>query len=352
MKIYLVGGAVRDEIMGRPSVDKDYVVVGSTPQQMLDAGFLQVGAAFPVFLHPQTGDEYALARTEKKSGPGYQGFNVEFENVTLEEDLLRRDLTINSIAKDMDTGEYIDPYGGIQHINEGILQATSDAFEDDPLRVVRLARFAARFGFSLSASTERKAVDMICSGQLNELPYERFWAEVKKVINEPAAWEFFYLLKQWGAYDFTDFFSEMFDESFSDRSVEHLLRACQHRLPPDKVMTIFFAFIAKKVVHGGSSELMTLHKILRLIPVSTKMTADNFYPVLKATRAWAPGVSFENLVLAIKAVGHSVLSENMLLEIQAAVSTVKAEHFAPLEGKELGVKIEMARKEKLAEIIK
>src|SRR5690606_33531977 len=146
MKIYLVGGAVRDELLGLPVRERDWVVVGATPQALLDRGFKPVGKDFPVFLHPQTGEEYALARTERKTAPGYHGFDVHFSpDVTLEQDLLRRDLTINAIARDPQTSELVDPFQGQRDIEQRWLRHVSPAFVEDPVRVLRLARFAARF---------------------------------------------------------------------------------------------------------------------------------------------------------------------------------------------------------------
>lgn len=154
MEIYLVGGAVRDELLGKPVVERDYVVVGGTAEAMLAKGFRQVGKDFPVFLHPDTGEEYALARTERKSGKGYQGFEVHAApEITLEQDLQRRDLTINAIARNQDTGELIDPYGGQEDLRRQRLRHVSPAFTEDPLRVLRVARFAARFhqdGFAVA----------------------------------------------------------------------------------------------------------------------------------------------------------------------------------------------------------
>ena len=152
-QIYCVGGAVRDRLLGLPVQDHDWVVVGSTPEQMEARGFMPVGADFPVFLHPQTHEEYALARTERKTAAGYKGFNIHASpEVTLEQDLLRRDFTINAIAEDAG-GKLIDPYGGQRDLQAGVLRHVSDAFAEDPVRILRGARFAARFGFSIAPET-------------------------------------------------------------------------------------------------------------------------------------------------------------------------------------------------------
>src|SRR6267143_4935478 len=165
MKVYLVGGAVRDKLLGLPVQDRDYVVVGATPEQMVARGFKPVGADFPVFLHPQTKEEYALARTERKSGRGYKGFTVyAAPDVTLDDDLKRRDLTINAMAKAED-GTLIDPFGGRRDLKEGVLRHVSEAFAEDPVRILRVARFAARFGFRVADETMQLMKTMVKSGE-------------------------------------------------------------------------------------------------------------------------------------------------------------------------------------------
>jgi len=193
MKQFLVGGAVRDMLMGMEPKDKDYVVVGSSPEEMLSAGFEKVGADFPVFLHPETGDEYALARREKKTGTGYLGFTSEFgTDVTLEEDCSRRDLTINSMAMEQeehDPNSYLvyDFFGGKDDLNAKVLRHTSNAFEEDPVRVLRLARFRARFGpdWTVAPETVTLVASMAKRGALNELTAERVWKELSRALMEP-----------------------------------------------------------------------------------------------------------------------------------------------------------------------
>ncbi len=201
MKIYLVGGAVRDELLGLPITERDYVVVGSSPEEMLQQGFRPVGKDFPVFLHPDTGAEYALARTERKIGPGHQGFECHASSeVTLEEDLLRRDLTINAMAKDTD-GVLIDPYGGQADLSGKVLRHVSPAFSEDPLRILRLARFKARFhglGFNSHDTTTRLVTAMVAEDQLSQLPGERILAEMDKALATPAPGIFFSWLQKIG----------------------------------------------------------------------------------------------------------------------------------------------------------
>ena len=185
MKTYLVGGAVRDKLLGLPSGDNDYVVVGSTPEQMLALGFKPVGRDFPVFLHPRTGEEHALARTERKSGRGYRGFVVDADSsVSLEEDLGRRDFTINAIAR-ADDGSLVDPLGGARDIEARVLRHAGPAFVEDPLRILRAARFMARFaalGFSVAPETQALMRDMARAGELAELVPERVWQELSRAL--------------------------------------------------------------------------------------------------------------------------------------------------------------------------
>jgi len=188
MDTYLVGGAVRDALLGLPAGDRDWVVVGATPQQMLDAGFKAVGRDFPVFLHPDSAEEHALARTERKSGHGHRGFVVDADpSVTLEEDLQRRDFTINAIARDAH-GDLVDPYGGVDDIEARVLRHVGPAFAEDPLRVLRAGRFMARFaplGFTVAPETLSLMRQMVASGELDTLVPERVWQELRKALSAP-----------------------------------------------------------------------------------------------------------------------------------------------------------------------
>lgn len=199
MKTYLVGGAVRDTLLGLPIVDRDWVVVGTTPQKMLENGFIQVGKDFPVFLHPTTKEEYALARTERKSGKGYNGFICDFnQTITLEQDLLRRDLTINAIALDQQ-GNYIDPYHGINDLNQRLLRHVSPAFAEDPLRVLRVARFAAKYyhhGFTVAPETLQLMTQIVESGEIHHLTAERVWKETEKALATEDPQIFFSILRE------------------------------------------------------------------------------------------------------------------------------------------------------------
>ena len=200
MNIYIVGGAVRDELLGRPVVDRDYVVVGASPQAMIDKGFRPVGKDFPVFLHPETQEEYALARTERKTGHGYHGFAFHAApDVTLEQDLARRDLTINAMARAAD-GTLIDPFCGQRDLKAKILRHVGPAFAEDPVRILRIARFAARFGdFSLAPETLELMRGMVAAGEADHLVAERVWQELAKGLMEALPSRMFAVLRECGA---------------------------------------------------------------------------------------------------------------------------------------------------------
>ena len=202
MQIYLVGGAVRDALLGRPVLERDWVVVGARPEDLTRLGYRQVGRDFPVFLHPSTQEEYALARTERKSAPGYHGFEVSAApEVTLEEDLLRRDLTINAMAEATD-GTLIDPYGGRADLERRQLRHVSPAFAEDPVRILRIARFAARYaslGFTVAPETLALMRSMVTAGEVNALVPERVWQETAKALVEPTPQVFFQVLRDAGA---------------------------------------------------------------------------------------------------------------------------------------------------------
>ena len=202
MQVYLVGGAVRDRLLGLPVGERDWVVVGARPEELERQGYLQVGKEFPVFLHPETREEYALARTERKVGPGYKGFVTEFSpDVTLEDDLKRRDLTINAIAEDAE-GNLVDPFGGQRDLEARVLRHVSEAFVEDPVRVLRLARFAARFanlGFTVAAETRDLMKRIVAAGEMDALVPERVWKETQRALDEARPDIFFETLRECGA---------------------------------------------------------------------------------------------------------------------------------------------------------
>lgn len=237
MKTYLVGGAVRDTLLGRTPKDQDFVIVGATKanvEQMLADGFQQVGADFPVFLHPRTGNEYALARVERKTGNGYGGFTVDTENVTLEEDLARRDLTINSMAQDVETGEIFDPFNGQDDLRQGILRHTTEAFAEDPLRVLRVARFAARYNFRIASETVDLARKIVHACELDHLSRERVWVELEKLLSERDAVAGLVALHRMGA----------LRDLFADPNVEVALEQVVRRKDEFNEMNVLNKFIA------------------------------------------------------------------------------------------------------------
>jgi tRNA nucleotidyltransferase (CCA-adding enzyme) len=217
MNTYMVGGAVRDALLGLPVHDRDWVVVGSTPKAMQARGFVPVGKDFPVFLHPRTHEEHALARTERKTAPGYHGFVVHAApDVTLEDDLARRDLTINAIAAkpiqtsaggtfdtknpQPDLNSLVDPHGGVADLRAGVLRHVTDAFREDPVRILRVARFAARFGhFTVAPETQALMQDMVASGEVNHLVPERVWQELSRGLMAPAPSRMLQVLRDCGA---------------------------------------------------------------------------------------------------------------------------------------------------------
>lgn len=200
LAVYQVGGSVRDQLLGIDSPDRDFVVVGAEPHIMIERGFRAVGRDFPVFLHPETAEEYALARTERKSGHGYHGFVFHAgPEVTLEQDLARRDLTVNAMALDTD-GQLIDPYNGRLDLNQRVLRHVSDAFREDPVRILRLARFATRFGdFSISPATLELCLTMVAAGEVEHLVAERVWQEMSRALMHPQPSRFFEVLREVGA---------------------------------------------------------------------------------------------------------------------------------------------------------
>lgn len=203
MKIYLVGGAVRDALLNRPVTEQDWMVVGGTPQELLAKGYRSVGKTFPVFLHPDTQEEYALARVERKTAPGYHGFDFVFDStVTLEEDLSRRDLTINAMAQDSESKKIIDPYGGLEDLKQKKLRHVTEAFQEDPVRILRVARFAARYaelGFTVASETIALMRKMVEMGEVDALIPERVWKETAKALLEPNPEVYLQVLRACGA---------------------------------------------------------------------------------------------------------------------------------------------------------
>lgn len=362
MKKYLVGGAVRDELLGVQSKDRDYVVVGSTPDEMLAAGFSQVGADFPVFLHPATGEEYALARTERKNGVGYHGFDVEFDvSVTLQDDLSRRDLTMNSIAKDLETGEIIDPFNGVKDLENRILRHTSLAFAEDPLRVVRLARFYARYNtFAVAPDTMTLATKVVKSGELNHLPNERFWGELEKVFTEEQPQRFFDVLENVAFWKHITFFAELYNcETLQERSFIRdaaKIVAADISVPGAEKLMLHTAVTAKcgATLESASSRTKVLQMNVQTL-CKTDRTAESIFELLRRTKAWSDGDTFNDVLSALGVMQElektspyaRILRTNIDLQdlhnVQVVTSRIKSEPFQHLQGKQIGEAMKAAR---------
>jgi tRNA nucleotidyltransferase (CCA-adding enzyme) len=283
MKTYLVGGAVRDKLLGLPVNERDWVVVGAAPQDMLAQGFKQVGKDFPVFLHPQTKEEYALARTERKTGHGYKGFAFRTStDVTLDEDLRRRDLTINAMAETAD-GTLIDPYHGQQDLDAGLLRHVSPAFAEDPVRILRIARFAAQFGkwgFRVAHSTNDLMRKMVDNGEVNHLVPERVWAEFVKALASDSPQKFFGVLR--GCSALAVLFPEI-DREYPDDKPAHnhqtnitALNALKASVPHSKDPRVRFSVLMQALGH----ELTQEQRLRQAEAVCKRLRVPNDYTQL------------------------------------------------------------------------
>jgi tRNA nucleotidyltransferase (CCA-adding enzyme) len=318
VKVYLVGGAVRDELLGLPVKERDYVVVGSTPEEMERLGYKPVGKDFPVFLHPKTHEEYALARTERKSGRGYKGFTVHAApDVTLEDDLRRRDLTINAIAKD-EQGRLIDPFGGKKDLERKILRHVSDAFAEDPVRILRVARFAARFGFDVAPETMALMKRMVESGETDYLVPERVWQEFSKGLLEREPQRMFELL------DACDLRQKLLPEIASIGKLEGTLAQRFARLAWPLKESEVEALCDRLKVPGEVRELALLacrnHVALR---ASRLATPEALLELLKRTDAFRRPERFQDL-LAVARRDVPIIDTSRLERALAAAAAVDA----------------------------
>lgn len=364
MKIYIVGGAVRDELLGLTPKDIDYVVVGSTPEEMLALGYEQVGADFPVFLHPETKDEYALARTERKTGPGYHGFEVSADpTVTLQDDLSRRDLTINAMAKDVETGDIYDPHGGQHDLKYKVLRHVSPAFAEDPLRVIRLARFAARyFGFTIASSTMDLAIEMVEKGELGQLPDERFWAEMEKALISPNSGHFFWVLDDLGVFNHVSFFNELFGsgdmsigDGFARSMAMNTITIHLDGKPAEDRLMLFTALMAqhsRKRIWSAPVRTQKLYNNVWNMRAQTEATVDVIFDILQKAKFWSQATEFDDLLSAMivmsKMYEPLIIDPRHLNEIAHATKAVSAADFPDFSGKELGEKIKEGRKQLIA----
>lgn len=355
MKIYLVGGAVRDELLGLPIKEKDWVVVGATPSDMLKKRFRQVGKDFPVFLHPETNEEYALARKERKIGRGYTGFDFDVsENVTLEEDLKRRDFTINAIAK-TERGEMIDPYHGQNDLKEKILRHVSPAFSEDPVRILRAARFLARFaqvGFSIADETMTLMRKMVASGEVDALVSERVWKEWERTLLEKNPEKFFEVLSECGA------LSILFPEKVD---VLSLIKAAQISSDPEIRFAVLFHDYSPPVfqtlceryrIPNAYRELSVL--IIKYVIDYKKCfekNPDTIFQLFQSVDAFRREERFKKFLLAAEIISGAALSD-LLLPCFDAAKKISAKEVMQdqLTGKQMGEAINQKRREVIAKL--
>jgi tRNA nucleotidyltransferase (CCA-adding enzyme) len=317
VKIYTVGGAVRDELLGLPVKDRDYVVVGATPEDMTRLGYRPVGKDFPVFLHPKTHAEYALARTERKTARGYKGFRVyAAPDVTLEEDLSRRDLTINAIARD-EAGRIIDPHGGAQDLQRGVLRHVSPAFAEDPVRLLRAARFAARFGFKVAPATLRLMRAMVAAGEADALVPERVWQELAIGLMEAAPSRMFALLRNCGA--LARVLPELDDAWASRAQYARSQRALDFAAAQGRVLEVRYAVLACALGPGAAPEGALRRMSARLrasadcaelallalrqreqIALGARLAAEAIVALLQACDAWRRPARFAQLLQVVE----------------------------------------------------
>ncbi len=354
MKIYLVGGAVRDQLLGVPVKERDWVVVGATPEDMLAAGFRQVGKDFPVFLHPKTNEEYALARTERKVGRGYTGFEFDVSpQVTLEEDLKRRDLTINAMAQTPE-GAIIDPYHGREDLAKKILRHVSSAFIEDPVRILRVARFNARFDFDVAPETLKLMRTMVEQGEVDALVAERVWKEVERALGESYPENFFAVLIACSA--FTVLFPQMI---FSKTELTALRQAVMFsNNPPIRFAALLHTLSEFEIqalsdryrIPAHYRELAILvSKYLPHYQTAKTLTAEELLELLQSTDAFRRFERFKNFLLACEACSFDGGSSRALSEwVLACYDVAKNSNIAPLTasftGQELAQQIKEERR--------
>ena len=364
MNRFRVGGAVRDTLLGYPHQEIDWVVVGSTPEEMTAAGYSQVGRDFPVFLHPDTKEEYALARTERKSGPGYHGFTVHADpSVTLEEDLERRDLTINAMAMDGD-GVVTDPYGGQADLDAKILRHVSPHFVEDPLRVLRVARFAARYhylGFVVAEETQRLMAEIVAAGELPHLSTERVWVETERALGEKNPEIYCQVLYDCGA------LQALMPEVAASNSISALTRAAPHTPRAGCRWAALLADLPEARARQASERLkapsdyaLLAARVAQLRPQlkAALKSGENCMTVLKALdalRREEPFGGFCETLAALERNSADAVSAVLTLRAaREAAKTVKAADFADqgLAGPALGAAIEAEQIKRVGEIIK
>ena len=370
MKIYLVGGAVRDKLLGLPVKDNDWVVTGSTPQQMKQQGYIPVGKDFPVFLHPKTNEEYALARTERKSGHGYAGFVFHTSaEVSIEDDLIRRDLTINAIAED-EHGNLVDPYHGQQDLAAKTLRHISPAFQEDPLRILRVARFAARFhahGFSIADETMQLMKTMVASGEAAHLVAERVWQETVRALMEDTPQVYFQVLEDCGALEIVlpelhRFISNsenlsLLQTAATEKASDIVRFGClfagtEHSLPIVKAMSermrlpVAFTDMATLVVKHSAATPDILQS----------RDAESLMTLFETTDAIRRPERFADLLTCSGFISKGTVSGDVIAQTSHYLKEILAMNARDIvaqgfKGKEIGEQLRMVRVAKLAELL-
>ncbi len=348
MKTYLVGGAIRDQLLGLPVKEKDWVVVGTTVDEMLQAGFRQVGKDFPVFLHPKTGEEYALARTERKVGRGYTGFTFDTSpTVTLEEDLKRRDLTINAMAQ-APTGEIIDPYHGQADLEKKILRHVSLAFTEDPVRILRVARFNARFGFDIAPDTLLLMRKMVAQGEVDALVAERVWKELERALLEQHPEKFFAVLAACNA--LAILFPQIIASGTGlialsqavkiSSSTQVRFAALLHTLSENEIKLLCDRY---RVPTDYREMAILASKYLPHYQDAKNLTADDLLNLLLATDAFRRPSRFNDFLLACAACSSQPTTDWLLACYHVVKTTEINELTAHYQGQELAQKIKEKR---------
>ena len=336
MKIYKVGGAVRDDLLGLPVQDHDYVVVGATPEELVQRGFRPVGRDFPVFLHPETHEEYALARTERKTAPGYHGFAFHADpGVTLEQDLQRRDLTINAMARD-EAGQLIDPFGGADDLAHGILRHVSPAFAEDPVRILRTARFAARFGFTVAPETRTLMVHMVEAGEADALVAERVWQELATGLMEHAPSVMFATLRDCGALArVLPQLDALYDTGLAEPALAALDAAAQEQAPLEVRFAALARTLEPEAVDALAARLKAPAACRDLALLAARhahaladgalLTAEEIMDVLETTDALRRPQRFRMLLqAALAGIEFATAARTRLQRALAAAQTIDA----------------------------
>lgn len=391
MQVFLVGGAVRDTLLHKPIKDKDFVVVGTTPQQMLEAGFIQVGADFPVFLHPNTHQEYALARTERKSGHGYKGFQIYADaDVSLQDDLKRRDLTINAMAMQVNglfdetlkDGNIIDPYGGLQDLKNKTLRHVSSAFCEDPLRVLRVARFYSRYyldGFSIHSETLDMMKDLVKNDELSHLSDERIWQESDRATQQNSPHIYWQTLWDIGA---IDKLSLAFSESWQHAPTRQLvfdalaLSAKMNASITQRIALLLFSLQTQpKTQHNKKQELydaQTLGKFNKIpkfhrqfaqqlvqnfsaLTCIDSLSADELLELITTTQAHKDICKLQDLV-STSQIWQLAKSQNLLknaveLVQQISINDIPPDILSNLKGAAIGQYLNQMRQEKIHDLL-